>query len=284
MVNTKKSLSVQNNNPGNIKYAEYLRIKYGAKPSHKATDGGVFAKFPDYETGRLAMRNLLTSDFYKGKDINSGLKIWSGNGYGADLVPEFKGRLLGDLTDSEMNILMDKMQVREGWHGAGSSSPKKPTYSKPQYENGLELLKKYQRPEHLIQMNDGERKTLKKIGEYIDKHALRYSQENEAEILNANKLSPSAYERSSQIQQPKTTDIKNTSIGKTSELSKTLRPEISTQGKSLPIDPKSEPYTPIQLAKHAETFQSEEVVTEHQASPGSIQVGSPENLTKPRLV
>ena len=110
----KGSVSFRNNNPLNIKFGDFAK-QFGASEGTKATDGGVFANFPDVESGMKAAKKLLSSNSYKDLPLDKALKRWSGNGYGAELVPEFKGKTIAQLSDSELNILINKMKQREGW-------------------------------------------------------------------------------------------------------------------------------------------------------------------------
>jgi len=104
--------SWRNNNPGNIEYGEFA-ISQGAI----GTDGR-FAIFPSEEAGTRAMKALLKTSAYQGKTIDDAMKLWSGNGYGADVLdglPFSSTATLSQLTDSQLNAIMEKMKKREGW-------------------------------------------------------------------------------------------------------------------------------------------------------------------------
>lgn len=109
------SVSFRNNNPLNIKYGNFA-MAYGAEPSTKATDGGQFAKFPDVATGLQAAKDLLTASSYASLPLDQAMKRWSGNGYGADVAPaSLRGKTTGQMTDAELNLLIESMKKREGW-------------------------------------------------------------------------------------------------------------------------------------------------------------------------
>ncbi len=109
------SVSFRNNNPLNIKYGNFA-LAYGAEPGTKATDGGQFAKFPDVNTGLQAAKDLLTASSYASLPLDQAMKRWSGNGYGADVAPaSLRGKTTGQMTDAELNLLIESMKKREGW-------------------------------------------------------------------------------------------------------------------------------------------------------------------------
>lgn len=105
----KKSIAVTHNNPGNLKYADWM-AEYGATPGQEATDGGKFARFPDTKTG-LAARQQLLKRSYGNDDIESGLRRYSNQGYGSEIYPEIAGKKFKDLSETELNELT-KRQVR----------------------------------------------------------------------------------------------------------------------------------------------------------------------------
>ena len=99
-------------NPGNIKYGNFA-AKYGATPGRRATDGGVFAKFPTVEAGLQAQKDLLTSGSYANLTVANAMRRWSNNGYGADLYPQIANKKMKDLTPQELNELVLRQTKRE---------------------------------------------------------------------------------------------------------------------------------------------------------------------------
>lgn len=80
-----------------------------------AQDGGAFALFPTIEDGLSASKDLLRSSAYANLPFESAMRRWSGNGYGSDVAPQFKNRKIKDLTDKEIDVLIEHMKRREGW-------------------------------------------------------------------------------------------------------------------------------------------------------------------------
>lgn len=105
-----KSIAVSHNNPGNIKMGKFAE-KYGATPGRGATDGGLFARFPDVKTGLKAQRDLLKSGSYANLTVKDAMKRWSNSGYGADLFPEIADKPMYLLTESEL-IELQKRQIQ----------------------------------------------------------------------------------------------------------------------------------------------------------------------------
>jgi len=85
------SIAVSHNNPGNIKFGEFAK-KYGATEGRRATDGGVFAQFPDVETGLKAKQDLLLGKEYRDLTVDQAMRRWSNNGYGGELYPEIANK------------------------------------------------------------------------------------------------------------------------------------------------------------------------------------------------
>lgn len=106
------SIAVSHNNPGNIKFGEFAK-KYGATEGRRATDGGVFAQFPDVETGLKAKQDLLLGSGYRNLTVDQAMKRWSNNGYGGELYPEIANKKISDLSDEELSSLSQKQIKRE---------------------------------------------------------------------------------------------------------------------------------------------------------------------------
>jgi len=104
------SIAVRNNNPRNIKFGSFAE-RFGAIKGDKATDGGVFAKFPTVEAGLEAGKELFKSKGYRDLDVDSALKRWSNSGYGVNIYPELRGKKVKDLNDNELSELT-KRQIK----------------------------------------------------------------------------------------------------------------------------------------------------------------------------
>ena len=123
------SVSFRHNNPLNIKYGNFAQ-GYGAQPGQQAQDGGVFAKFPDEQTGLRAAIDLLRSPSYATLPLEQAMRRWSGNGYGADVAPGLN-KPTGQMNGQELQYLVESMKKREGWTPGNSGATTIPT-QKPQ--------------------------------------------------------------------------------------------------------------------------------------------------------
>jgi len=115
------SVSWRNNNPGNIKFGPFAE-QYGATKGAAASDGGNWAVFPDEQTGIQAQKDLLTSPNYKDLSLDQALLRWSGNGYDSKSLiktigytPSWQGKKTSQMSDAELNDLVEAMRKREGW-------------------------------------------------------------------------------------------------------------------------------------------------------------------------
>lgn len=106
------SIAVTHNNPGNIKFGKFAQ-SLGAEPGRPATDGGIFAVFPNLETGLAAQRRLLTSANYRNLTVNAAMKRWSNSGYGGEIYPSIANKRMSDLTESELKELQRRQIKRE---------------------------------------------------------------------------------------------------------------------------------------------------------------------------
>ena len=104
-----KTAAARNNNPSNIKWnprgfnktLDKMGIEY--EVGSKATDGGEFIKFKTLEDGLKAHLKLLEIYGQKGYTVDEGLKKWSNNGYGANIVPGIdKNKSMADLSIEEL--------------------------------------------------------------------------------------------------------------------------------------------------------------------------------------
>lgn len=114
----------RNNNPLNIKVPsggiEVARQRYNDPGATidpvPATDGGQFIKFSDPNVGVQAAITLLRMG-YQDLEFGAAMKRWSGGGYGAEIAPQYAGKKVRDLTDSELADVVVRMAKREGFTG-----------------------------------------------------------------------------------------------------------------------------------------------------------------------
>lgn len=103
----KPSMAQRHNNPGNIKFADWLGRRYGAVKGEHSSDGDNFARFPDMATGLKAMRGLLKGPGYKKLSVEKALQRWTNSpGYNIDLG-ELKDKTVGGLNDGDLKRVMD---------------------------------------------------------------------------------------------------------------------------------------------------------------------------------
>lgn len=106
----------RNKNPLNIK-ASPTTLSYAGvtgKDPKPASDGGEFLTFATPEDGLAAAKRLISSSGYSDLGIDAALRRWSGNGYGAEIAPEFRGKKIKDLTPAQLDQLIRAMATREG--------------------------------------------------------------------------------------------------------------------------------------------------------------------------
>lgn len=115
--NSGSTRAVRNNNPLNIKSSPFTQSFSGVSGIDKspASDGGSFLTFNSPEAGFQAAERLITSPNYTKLSVDSALKRWSNSGYGSEIVPELKGKTIGQLTSSQLAKLIKKMATREGY-------------------------------------------------------------------------------------------------------------------------------------------------------------------------
>lgn len=104
------SIAVSHNNPRNMKFANWM-IKYGAVKGKAGTDGGVFAKFPDVQSGLNASKALLSGKGYRDLTVDRAMKKWSNNGYDGSIYPSVRNKKVSELSQSELDNLM-KEQIK----------------------------------------------------------------------------------------------------------------------------------------------------------------------------
>lgn len=109
----------RNNNPLNIKASPYTMEYDGVVglEEKEAEDGGQFLLFRTIEDGFKAAERLLQTDGYIGLTVDQAVKRWSNNGYGADeIAPQLKGKIMGNLSEKELQNLVINMAKREGFN------------------------------------------------------------------------------------------------------------------------------------------------------------------------
>lgn len=109
----------RNNNPGNLRYYDFAK-KHGA-----IGEAGGFAVFPDFATGENAQRALLLSDSYINLTIVEVIEKYAPtdddnnvNAYVRSLEQKTglkSNRTLKSLNGTEMNSIIETIQLIEGW-------------------------------------------------------------------------------------------------------------------------------------------------------------------------
>lgn len=108
----KKSVAQRHNNPGNIKFASWMK-KYGATQGEAAKDGGYFAKFPDVNTGLTALRDLLNSKNYKGLTVEKAIERWTGGSPYKINLGELSGKKISSLDQDQFGKLVNVITMGE---------------------------------------------------------------------------------------------------------------------------------------------------------------------------
>lgn len=108
----------RNNNPLNIKASDATLSYSGVsgKDPKPATDGGQFLVFESPEAGFDAAKKLLKTSGYINLSLDEAMKRWSGGGYGSEVLPRLKGKTIKQLTDDELQALIEAMASREGFY------------------------------------------------------------------------------------------------------------------------------------------------------------------------
>lgn len=128
----KLSMAQRNNNPGNMKYASWMK-KYGAVPSDPGADGGQFAKFPSVEQGQAAMKELLFQRYGKNTTVERAISKWTGGSPYKIPLDNLSGRTLGSLSEEEQVKLLDVFTRGEdsksyNWDNTASQTPSRQTF------------------------------------------------------------------------------------------------------------------------------------------------------------
>jgi len=121
---SKGSISVRNNNPGNMMYSPFTK-KFGAEPGSPRPDGepGNYAYFPDLQHGLQAQKALLTNKGYANLDLTHAINRWiTGDvnrpgAYTANTIaPSLVHKKVGDLTNEELDVVQKGIVKNEDTH------------------------------------------------------------------------------------------------------------------------------------------------------------------------
>lgn len=119
------TLADRHNNPLNIKLgpATAKWVHEGqAVIGEPGQDGGRFLKFTNAAVGFNAAQDLLSKPIYANSILDTAMRKWSNNGYGADVAPNLPPTTrIGDLSSDQKAQLIQAMAKREGYTGAPST-------------------------------------------------------------------------------------------------------------------------------------------------------------------
>jgi hypothetical protein len=107
----------RNNNPLNIKASPYTQSYRGVSglDPKPADDGGQFLIFRTLEDGFNAAKRLIRTEGYVGLSVDQALKRWSGGGYGGEIAPSLRRKIIGKMSDREISSLIQTMAKHEGF-------------------------------------------------------------------------------------------------------------------------------------------------------------------------
>jgi hypothetical protein len=90
----------------------------------------VFQSFPDYESGRRAQRDLWKTRDYQKRTVREAIRRWSPQAEEAHVNEMLAAanasngeKLMSEVSDTELNALMDVQQKWEGWHPGAMHGP-----------------------------------------------------------------------------------------------------------------------------------------------------------------
>ncbi len=117
----KLSLAQRHNNPGNLKFANWM-TKYGAVKGDPGTDGGSFAKFPSVEAGQQAMVSLLKDKNYQKRTVEDAISRWTNKAPYKNIPGNIKGKKLSELDSNQFTSLLNTITQGEdsktyNWEG-----------------------------------------------------------------------------------------------------------------------------------------------------------------------
>lgn len=137
----KLSLAQRHNNPGNLKFAKWMR-KYGAVPGEAGTDGGNFAKFPSVEQGQSAMVALLKDKKYAGKTVEDAIKTWTNNQSYKNIPADLKGKKIESLDPAQFTNLLNTITKGEDsklYNWEGITDAPKPIIDERRYNEAMRI-------------------------------------------------------------------------------------------------------------------------------------------------
>lgn len=109
----------RNNNPLNIKVSSFTSKFPGVKgiDGKPAADGGHFLVFNSPQDGfNAAVKLFKEGKSYQGKTVDQALRIWSNNGYGGNIVPQYANMPIQSLPDSVLQQIIQRMANAEGYY------------------------------------------------------------------------------------------------------------------------------------------------------------------------
>jgi hypothetical protein len=84
--------------------------------------GGSAGGLPNPSMSPTSSSSSYGSGPYVNLDLDSAMRLWSGGGYGSEIMPEMSGKTIGQMSDSEIADLVQKMATREGFYAKGSTN------------------------------------------------------------------------------------------------------------------------------------------------------------------
>lgn len=109
----------RNNNPLNIKSSGFTQTFPGVKgiDGKQAADGGYFLVFNSPQEGfNAAVKLFKEGRSYKGKTVDQALRIWSNNGYGGNIAPQYANMPIQNLPDNVLQQIIQRMAHAEGYY------------------------------------------------------------------------------------------------------------------------------------------------------------------------
>jgi hypothetical protein len=70
------------------------------------------------KSGFDGAKRLLSTEGYLRLSVDQAMKRWSNSGYGGEILPAFKNKMMAALTEAEKDLLVRAMAKREGYKGA----------------------------------------------------------------------------------------------------------------------------------------------------------------------
>ena len=102
--------------------------RYGG--THRGAVDDEFQSFPDYESGRRAQRDLWKTKPYQDRTVRAAIKRWSPDATEAHVNEMLAAanasngeKSMREVSDTELNALMDVQQKWEGWHPGSMHGP-----------------------------------------------------------------------------------------------------------------------------------------------------------------